>query len=173
MSENLFAYTATNSGYSEGTAGAINGERAAVATALSAVKNKIDNPKLNGDPAVLVEHPVEELESQRRHVEHGERFEDGDVHHPVGKRSVRRDVGVVAILRRVCAGDEEGLVVDGAGRVFDFVRFGPVVQRFVERIFEVRKQSPPSRVGELQADERVKPHAARAEKRVSDRKSVV
>lgn len=29
MSENLFAYTATNSGYSEGTAGAINGERAA------------------------------------------------------------------------------------------------------------------------------------------------
>lgn len=51
MSENLFAYTATNSGYSEGTAGAINGERAGVATALSAVKNKIDNPKLNGDPA--------------------------------------------------------------------------------------------------------------------------
>lgn len=31
--------------------GAINGERAAAATALSAVKNKIDNPKLNGDPA--------------------------------------------------------------------------------------------------------------------------
>lgn len=30
MSENLFAYTATNSGYSQGTAGAINGERAAV-----------------------------------------------------------------------------------------------------------------------------------------------
>lgn len=29
MSENLFAYTATNSGYSEGTAGAINGDRAA------------------------------------------------------------------------------------------------------------------------------------------------
>ena len=25
MSENLFAYTATNSGYSKGTAGAING----------------------------------------------------------------------------------------------------------------------------------------------------
>lgn len=41
MSENLFAYTATNSGYSEGTAGAINGERAAVATALSAVKIRL------------------------------------------------------------------------------------------------------------------------------------
>ena len=41
MSENLFAYTATNSGYSEGTAGAINGDRAAAATALSAVKNKM------------------------------------------------------------------------------------------------------------------------------------
>ena len=51
MSENLFAYTATNSGYSEGTAGAINGDRGAAAAALSAVKNKIDNPKLNGDPA--------------------------------------------------------------------------------------------------------------------------
>ena len=41
MSENLFAYTATNSGYSQGTAGAINGERAAAATALSAVKNEL------------------------------------------------------------------------------------------------------------------------------------
>lgn len=41
MSENLFAYTATNSGYSEGTAGAINGERAGVATALSAVKIRL------------------------------------------------------------------------------------------------------------------------------------
>lgn len=49
MSENLFAYTATNSGYSEGTAGAINGDRAATATALSAVKNKMTG--LNGDPA--------------------------------------------------------------------------------------------------------------------------
>lgn len=46
MSENLFAYTATNSGYSEGTAGAINGDRAATATALSAVKNKMTG--LNG-----------------------------------------------------------------------------------------------------------------------------
>lgn len=46
MSENLFAYTATNSGYSEGTAGAINGDRAAAATALSAVKNKMTG--LNG-----------------------------------------------------------------------------------------------------------------------------
>ena len=42
MSENLFAYTATNSG-------AINGDRAATATALSAVKNKMTG--LNGDPA--------------------------------------------------------------------------------------------------------------------------
>ncbi|WP_293727772.1 hypothetical protein [uncultured Phascolarctobacterium sp.] len=49
MSENLFAYTATNSGYSQGTAGAINGDRAAAATALTAVKNKITG--LNGDPA--------------------------------------------------------------------------------------------------------------------------
>lgn len=49
MSENLFAYTATNSGYSEGSAGAINGDRAAAASALTAVKNKITG--LNGDPA--------------------------------------------------------------------------------------------------------------------------
>lgn len=41
MSENLFAYTATNSGYSQGTAGAINGDRAAAATALTAVKTKL------------------------------------------------------------------------------------------------------------------------------------
>lgn len=40
MSENLFAYTATNSGYSQGTAGAINGDRAAAATALTAVKKQ-------------------------------------------------------------------------------------------------------------------------------------
>ena len=49
--ENLFAYTAVNSSYSEGTARAIYGERAGTAATLTAVKNKIANPKLNGDPA--------------------------------------------------------------------------------------------------------------------------
>lgn len=49
--ENLFAYTAVNSSYSEGTAGAIYGERAGTAATLTAVKNKIFDPKLNGDPA--------------------------------------------------------------------------------------------------------------------------
>lgn len=49
--ENLFAYTAVNTNYSEGTAGAIYGERAGTAATLTAVKNKIANPKLNGDPA--------------------------------------------------------------------------------------------------------------------------
>lgn len=51
MAENLFAYTAVNSGYSQGTAGAIYGERNAAASALTAVKNKISIPPLNGDPA--------------------------------------------------------------------------------------------------------------------------
>lgn len=37
--------------YSQGTAGAIYGERAGTAATLTAVKNKIANPKLNGDPA--------------------------------------------------------------------------------------------------------------------------
>lgn len=49
--ENLFAYTAVNSSYSEGTAGAIYGERSGGASTLTAVKNKIFDPKLNGDPA--------------------------------------------------------------------------------------------------------------------------
>ena len=55
MSENLFAYTATNSGYSQGTAGAIYGERSATnSNGFVAVKNKIGDTvatKLNGDPA--------------------------------------------------------------------------------------------------------------------------
>ncbi|AVQ21302.1 hypothetical protein [Fusobacterium necrophorum] len=51
MAENLFAYTAVNSSYSQGTAGAIYGERNAAASALTAVKNKISIPPLNGDPA--------------------------------------------------------------------------------------------------------------------------
>jgi len=49
--ENLFAFTAVDTNYSEGTAGAIYGERAGTAATLTAVKNKIANPKLNGDPA--------------------------------------------------------------------------------------------------------------------------
>lgn len=47
--QNLFAYTAVNANYSEGTAGAINGERNAAAANLTAVPNKIQS--LNGDPA--------------------------------------------------------------------------------------------------------------------------
>ena len=49
--ENLFAYTAVNTNYSEGTAGAIYGERSGGASTLTAVKNKIVTPPLNGDPA--------------------------------------------------------------------------------------------------------------------------
>ena len=49
--ENLFAFTAVDANYSQGTAGAIYGERAGTAATLTAVKNKIANPKLNGDPA--------------------------------------------------------------------------------------------------------------------------
>jgi hypothetical protein len=50
MSENLFAYTDVNSGYSAGAAGAIYGDRtAASSSAFQAVKNKIIN--LKGDPA--------------------------------------------------------------------------------------------------------------------------
>lgn len=49
--ENLFAFIAVDTNYSEGTAGAIYGERAGTAATLTAVKNKIANPKLNGDPA--------------------------------------------------------------------------------------------------------------------------
>lgn len=49
--ENLFAFTAVDTNYSEGTAGAIYGERAGTAATLTAVKNKIFDPKLNGDPA--------------------------------------------------------------------------------------------------------------------------
>ena len=49
--ENLFAFTAVDANYSQGTAGAIYGERAGTAATLTAVKNKIANPPLNGDPA--------------------------------------------------------------------------------------------------------------------------
>ena len=42
--ENLFAFTAVDANYSEGTAGAIYGERAGTAATLTAVKNKIANP---------------------------------------------------------------------------------------------------------------------------------
>ena len=49
MDQALFAFTATNGGYSEGKAGAIQGERNALANGLTAVKNKMTG--LNGDPA--------------------------------------------------------------------------------------------------------------------------
>ncbi|MDF2572124.1 MAG: hypothetical protein K0R55_3728 [Sporomusa sp.] len=52
MSETLFAYTITNAGYSQGTAGAINGDRSATTpAAFTAQKDKIT--PLNGDPAVF------------------------------------------------------------------------------------------------------------------------
>lgn len=49
MSENIFAYTAVDSGYTVGVAGAINGDRAAASSSFQAVKNKISG--LNTDPA--------------------------------------------------------------------------------------------------------------------------
>lgn len=49
--ENLFGYTVTDSGYTQGTAGAINGDRTAAPTTFTAVNNKVIG--LNGDPALF------------------------------------------------------------------------------------------------------------------------
>ncbi len=49
--ENLFGYTVVDSGYTAGSAGAINGERNALPTTFIAQTNKV--PSLNGDPAIF------------------------------------------------------------------------------------------------------------------------
>ncbi|HWR09549.1 hypothetical protein [Sporomusa sp.] len=49
--ENLFGYTVVDSGYSQGSAGAVNGERTGDPTTFTAVNNKV--PGLNSDPALF------------------------------------------------------------------------------------------------------------------------
>lgn len=49
--ENLFGYTVVNSGYTAGSAGAINGDRTALPTTFTAQINKVTG--LNSDPAIF------------------------------------------------------------------------------------------------------------------------
>ena len=112
---------------------------------------------------VLVEGAVYEIDAYLGRVEGGERLHDYYVHEPVGHGSLWRNVGVVAVLRRIGAGDEVCLVFHGACLVNHFIGLGLVFEPFAQHVFDVGYGSTFSRLGKLQRDEGVESHAAGAE----------
>ena len=62
------------------------------------------------NPAVLVNGLVEELERERRYIEHSERLEYGDVQQSVVQGGLWGNIRIVSILRCVSAGYQERLV---------------------------------------------------------------
>ena len=125
------------------------------------------------DTAVLVECPVEQLERKRRHIQHSKRFQHCDVHHAVGQRGLRGDVGIVAILRCVGTGYQECFVADGTRRVLYFVCLRFIRQTFVQCIFQVGQQTSFPGIGKFQAHEGIESHSACTEEGVIVNDTVV
>ena len=96
-------------------------------------------------------------------VECIEGLHDDDVHQSVLHRGTGGDVGVVAVLRGVGAGNEEGLVLHLARLVLDLVGLRLVLQSLLQDVLDVGDRPALARLGELQRDERVEAHAAGAE----------
>ncbi len=117
------------------------------------------------NPAVLVNGLVEELERERRYIEHSERLEYGDVQQSVVQGGLWGNIRIVSILRCVSAGYQERLVSQGAAVHFQFIGFRTVLQAFEQSLFQISEWSSPSRLGELQAYKCVESHAAGAEER--------
>lgn len=117
------------------------------------------------DAAVLVDGLVEQLERQGRNVEHRERFQNGDVQQAVIQRRPWSDVGIVAVLRRVAAGDEESPVTGRRIAIhLQLVDFGPVLQALQQSLFQICQRSALPCLREFKADKGIEAHAARAEK---------
>ena len=116
-------------------------------------------------PAVLVDGLVEQLERKTRYIQHRKWLHNRDIHQPIGKRSLRSDVGIVTILRSISASYHPCLVFHRTFLVFNFIRFRLVSQALMKRVLQISQQPTLARIGKLQADKGIKAHATRTEER--------
>ena len=115
------------------------------------------------DFRVFVECLVEHVEADLRSLNHIERLHDDNVYQSVAHRSLRSNIGIVAILRCVGAGNQERLVLLGSRLVFQRIRLRLILQSFSQYVFCIADRSPFATLCKLHADEGVEAHAAGAE----------
>ena len=118
------------------------------------------------DFRVLVQRLVEHVETHLRRFDYIKWFHDDDIHQTVAHGCLRGNIGIVAILRCVGAGDEERLILLGASLVFKSVSLRLILQSLAQDVFGISDRTALAALGKLHADESVKAHAAGAEERV-------
>ena len=132
-----------------------------------ALTMNVDATRLEGlDVGVVAQRLSKEVDSEGRGLDDVEGLHDDDIHHAILHRSARGDVGIVAILRSVGTGNEEGFVLVGARLVLNGVGVGLIGESFLEHIFDIGGEAALACLSKLQRYKGVEAHAAGAEERL-------
>ena len=115
------------------------------------------------DMTILWKGTFEELQSDLRGIDGIEGFHDNDIEEAVLHAGIGGNVGIVAILRGIGTGDEEGLAFLTAAVALDGVGLGFIEKAFLEGILDIGQEASPPRFGKLLTDEGIKTHTAGAE----------
>ena len=113
-----------------------------------------------------VERLAEHVDGYLGRLENVERLHDDNIHQPVAHRRLWGDISVVAVLRRIGAGDEKRLVVGADAVGVDLVGLGLVLGALLKYFLQIGDGTSLAGLGELLADESVEAHTAGAEERI-------
>lgn len=116
------------------------------------------------DVAVAKEGLGKHLQGHLRPFDRMEWADDDNVHEAVFHRGRRGDIGIVAVLRGIGEGDQEGFQSVGATLDLDRIGLGLVSQAHTNRIPYILQQTAAVALGKLEADEGIEAQAAGAEK---------
>ena len=117
------------------------------------------------DLRVVAKGLHEEICGNLRRIKGIEGFHDNHVHLTVLHRGTWGDIGIVAVLRGIGTGNEEGLVTLGTLFVLHLVGFGLVLQTLLQHVLHISDRATLASLRELQRYEGIEAHAAGAEER--------
>ena len=119
------------------------------------------------DFRVFVECLVEHVETNLRSLNHIERFHDDNVYQSIAHRSLWGNIGIVAILRCIGAGNQERLVLLGSRLVFQRICLRLIFQSLSQYVFSIADRPSLAALCKFHADEGIEAHAAGAEEWVA------
>ena len=113
------------------------------------------------DFTILIDLFGKQLDRELGDVFREERRKDRDVHLPVLDIRMRRDVGIIAILRSIAARHEESLLLNSFAIGQQVVHLRLVAQVFLDGILYISKRTAPLLARELLAYRRIEADSAR------------
>ena len=115
------------------------------------------------DLGIVAQRLHKQVGSNLRGFQGVERLHDDDVHHAISHGSAWGNIGIVAILGSIGAGDEESAIAGSARIVDNLIGLRTIFQSFFQHILNIGDGSALACLCELKRDEGIEAHAASAE----------